>query len=83
MRTSRRLEDDDRGDHFASGSAVLLGSTANANFSLGVKDGEVTDVTAADVKATIIVGGASGLKMDGTFHVDYGVQQTRSSSTRP
>ncbi|HWB22493.1 MAG TPA: hypothetical protein VG652_06355 [Gaiellaceae bacterium] len=58
----------------ASGSAELLGSSATANFSLGVKDGVVTDVK-ADVKAAILVGGAGGLKLDGTFHVDYGVNR--------
>ncbi len=58
----------------ASGKANILGSTASADFSFAVKDGAITDLS-ANVKMTILVGGSSGLKLDGTFKLDYGVNR--------
>ncbi len=59
----------------ASGRVTLFGSSADGKFALSLSNGQLNQAT-ADIAAKVNVGGASGLALDGTFHVNY-------SSTTP
>ncbi|MBV8598339.1 MAG: hypothetical protein JO017_05895 [Actinobacteria bacterium] len=58
----------------ASGQMQLLGSTINADVSLGVKDGRLTELN-AKIDAAIFVGGTNGLKLVGRFNMEYGANK--------
>ena len=59
----------------AAGKVSLLGSTADGAFELSLANGALNKAV-ADVTAKVLVGGTSGLSLDGKFHLDY-------SSTSP
>jgi hypothetical protein len=54
----------------AKGSIDLLGSNAEAEFALGLDNGALIRAQ-AKVKAKVVVGGSSGLTLDGIFNLDY------------
>lgn len=54
----------------AKGSIDLLGSKVDADFDLGVDNGALIRAK-AKVVARIIIGGSSGVVLDGTFNLDY------------
>jgi hypothetical protein len=54
----------------ASGAITILGSSATGNFELSLANGQL-NAAKADVKATVKLGGANGLTLDGTFKLNY------------
>jgi hypothetical protein len=59
------------------GNIDLMGSTADAKFTLGIANG-VLQRANADVKARVVIGGASGVVLDGMFKLDYVPSETLS-----
>ncbi|HZQ81553.1 MAG TPA: hypothetical protein VFB25_06220 [Gaiellaceae bacterium] len=53
-----------------SGAVTVLTAKANGSFKLVVQNGTLSQFT-ADIVANVVLGGSSGLSLNGTFHVNY------------